>query len=467
MEAKMTNDQLERLSAFVEARLGLYFPPARWPDLERGIAAAAKLLGMGGDTAVCAERLMSVPPDADQLDMLAGCLTVGETYFFREGGSFEALTGHILPQLLAERRGRDRRLRIWSAACCTGEEPYSIAIALRRSIPGIRDWDVTILGTDVNPHFLRKAEAGVFGPWSFRDTPGWVKEQYFRPAGDREFAILPEIRRMVRFARLNLAEEVYPSSANDTHAMDVIFCRNVLMYFAASGAERVIRRLSRAQAAGGWLIVSPAELTHVPAGSYVPVNVRGAIVYRKLAATHERDRAAEGIATPAPPATTVAREATTPSVMPPDRGPHDDRRPRGDHERTAELRRMARAFANQGDLAHALECCERCIAIDKLDAACHYLRGIVLQEQGAESEAVVALRTALYVDPGFAVAHVALGHIARRRGMDDEVKKHFTNALRLLRGYRKDEIVPESEGIAAGRFAEIIESLLAGSETSA
>src|SRR5438093_4761124 len=118
---------LARLSDSLAARVGLYFPEQRWSDLARGIASAAAELGFR-DAASCAEWSVSAPLNETQVEVLAGHLTVGETYFFRDKKIFAALEQRVLPELIAARRGKEQRLRIWSAGCCTGEEPYSIAI---------------------------------------------------------------------------------------------------------------------------------------------------------------------------------------------------------------------------------------------------------------------------------------------------------------------------------------------------
>ena len=271
---------LERLSAFVTDHLGLHFPEERWPDLQRGIHSAACEFGYGNDEE-CIRWLMSAPLSKAQIEVLAGSLTVGETYFFRERRTFDALEQCVLPELIRARRDGERRLRLWSAACCTGEEAYSLAILLRRILPDLRDWNITILATDVNPRFLHKAALGVFGEWSFRDTPDWLKGAFFTATGANQYAILPEIRRMVRFEHLNLAQDVYPSLLNDTNAMDVILCRNVIMYFAPQRANAVIAALHRCLLPGGWLVLSATEISPALAAEFVPVRLDNAIFYRK------------------------------------------------------------------------------------------------------------------------------------------------------------------------------------------
>jgi len=200
---------LSQLSEFVATQTGLYFPQERWGDLERGIAAAAPDFNFS-DRESCARWLLSAPLTRHMNEVLASHLSVGETYFFREKQSLGIFEEHILPMLLQSRRHNERRLRIWSAGCSTGEEAYSIAILLDRLIPDLKDWNVTILATDFNPKFLRKAVQGVYGEWSFRDAPVWLRERYFNKSRDGRFEIHPRIRKMVTFSYLNFAEDIYP-----------------------------------------------------------------------------------------------------------------------------------------------------------------------------------------------------------------------------------------------------------------
>ena len=196
-----------------------------------------------------------------QIETLARQLTVGETYFFRDKKSFELIEGKILPDLIQKRREADRYLWIWSAGCATGEEPYSIAMLLSRLIPDIEDWNITVLATDINASFLQKAAKGIYGEWSFRDVPSGVKEVFFKKAGKDLFELLPEVRTAVTFTYLNLSEDAYPSLTNNTNGMDVILCRNVLMYFTEKSQREVVGKLYRCLVKGGWLMVSPAEIS--------------------------------------------------------------------------------------------------------------------------------------------------------------------------------------------------------------
>ena len=158
-----------RLSELIAARTGLHFPPERHADLQRAVVAAAPEFGFTNDRA-CAEWLLSARLSSADLRTLATHLTIGETYFFRERPSFNAIANEVLPVLTHRRRAGNKRLRIWSAACSTGEEAYSLAILVQQTLPDWQDWNINILATDINPMFLRKAEAGIYGEWSFRES---------------------------------------------------------------------------------------------------------------------------------------------------------------------------------------------------------------------------------------------------------------------------------------------------------
>ena len=228
LESRDDETQWARLSGLIAEQMGLHFPHERLVDLQRGLAGAAEDFGFD-DIAACADWLLSTPLNKAQLQVLATHLTIGETYFFRDKKSFDVLASSVFPALIHARRGRERRLRLWSAACCSGEEAYSLAILLHQVLPDLADWHVTILATDINPVFLRKAVAGSYGEWSFRDTAAGFKERYFTRTEDRRYTIRPEIQKLVTFEHVNLVEDVYPSLATDTNARDIIFCRNVLM----------------------------------------------------------------------------------------------------------------------------------------------------------------------------------------------------------------------------------------------
>ena len=502
-------DLLARLNTFVATRMGLNFPGQRQADLERGIRNAATEFGFEA-AEPCARWLLSAPLSSRQIEVLAGYLTVGETYFFRDRRIFEVMESHILPSILKAHQNGERQLRVWCAGCCTGEEPYSIAILLSRML-NLTEWNVTILGTDINPRFLRKASEGVYSSWSFRDTPGWVKEGYFQTTPEGRFEVVDRIRRMVSFSFLNLAEDVYPALGTGTNAMDLIFCRNVLMYFSAEAARAAAKRFHRCLVEGGWLMVSPTEASHALFHEFSLSHLPGAILYRKdgtrrpghdpgfqteptdapgLPPVRAPRHRSAAVPVSKPPMSTAppARPSTKPPVREtarPQAGPYEqalalygsgryaeaadalvewlarDTDGRGDMAPNGQATTLlARACANQGKLAEALTWCDRALAGDKLDPGHHYLRAAVLQGQDMLEAAAASLRHALYLDPAFTMAYFAMGNVMLRQGRTVESRRYFENVLELLADCDQEAMVPESEGLTAGRLGEIATSTI-------
>lgn len=469
-----------RVSERIAEAMGLHFPEGRWADLRRGLDRAAGEFGRA-DGAALAEWLLAADLSAGQLRSLASYLTVGETYFLRERKTFEALAQHVLPPLLAAKRQRERRLRIWSAGCCTGEEAYSISILLQQIIPDLADWHVSILATDINESFLQKASTGVYGDWSFRDTPPDFKDRYFHRQPDGRYAILPEIKQRVHFASLNLVEDVFPSLTTDTNAMDLIFCRNVLMYFTQAQAVKVIANFRRSLVDNGWLMVSPTEASQALFPDFRTSNYPGVILYQN-AKPQARPVSTWTWSPPEPPPVPwiPTEPISTPAPKAPETPPPSPQSLAAQHYENGnyacavetllhsstppgtarDYSILAHSLANLGQLGPALEWCDRWLASDKLDASAHYLRAVTLQELDRHEDARLALQRAIYLQPALILAHFALGNLTRSRGRHTEAEKHFSNALNLLGAHPADAVLPESDGLTAGRLTEIITSLL-------
>jgi chemotaxis protein methyltransferase CheR len=452
---------LTEASGLVAERMGLHFPEERWPDLARGLRAAGQELGFAYPDA-CLGWLKTRELTIRQVETLASHLTVGETYFFRDPESFQALEQEILPPLVARRLESGRTLRLWSAGCCTGEEAYSLAITCTRALPDLRAWNVSILATDINPKFLAKAETGVYSEWSFRGAPGWLRERFFSAVPDKKFAIEPTIKGLVHFGYLNLAEDAYPSLHNQTNAMDAIFCRNVLMYFTPDHQRRVVASLHRCLVDGGCLLVNPAEASASLFPMFAMEKFGGVILFRKTSRPARAESwprpvsPAPAPAVPEPAPTFFVAPAPPVSVAPVAPAPPVA-------SVTAPAREdplvLARSYANQGRLDEALAACRDAIAAERSNPTAHFLYATICQELGRLDEAVVALGKALYLDQDFILAHHALGDLYRRLGKHKQSRRHHAVAFDLLSARSRDEIVPESDGMTCGRLVESVRAM--------
>ncbi|MDD2853047.1 MAG: chemotaxis protein CheR [Desulfuromonadaceae bacterium] len=500
MKNLLADSDLEKLSAHISEQMGLFFPPSKWKTLEQSFCTAARDLGFK-DVLECVEKFTSPPPSKELIESMACYLTIGETYFLREVRCFEILEQQIIPEIIKNRQEGKRRLRIWSAGCATGEEPYSIAIMLHRMRDTLIDWDVSILATDINPHALRKSHEGIYSDWSFRTSPAWFKQNFFRQTGDKRYEVLPHIKEMVTFSNINLVEGCYPTLVTNTNAIDVIFCRNVLMYFTPQLAAKVVERFKLCLLDGGWLVVSPCETSNTFLAGFDLVSFPDATLYRKRTGeTLKRGKSepekgknvspilrfpvsGELPASPVQEVAPIPRFTVSPiqanSTVPEanlyqqaltlyEQGAYREAaemvavqlvQNQGD---TDALALLCRIYANEGKLVEALEVSDRALAADKLSAGLHYLRAVILQEQGMDDEAVASLKKALYLDQDLVLAHFTLGNLEQRKGMIKESQRYFNNALSLLDRYRPEEVIPESDGIFAGRLKEIIMATTVG-----
>jgi chemotaxis protein methyltransferase CheR len=428
---------MEEFSTFVAQRIGLYFPRERWPDLSRAMAAITRDMDSGTGPVAGIRALMRGTQTRDEAELLARHLSVGETYFFREPAVFDALEREVLPMLIAARRKTGKRLRIWSAGCCTGEELYSMTILLDRTIPDLADWQLTLLGTDINPRFLAKATLGVYRDWSFRNAPAWIRQRYFQAAEPGSHTIAPTLRGKAAFDYLNLATDTYPGHTGEASAMDIVLCRNVLMYFEPSLARQVIDKLHRSLAADGWLVVSPAEAGCHAFPQFERMRYPDASLYRK--------RAAIAQATP-----DIAPAGRAPDRAAPSMSPSPPSSPSMPAEQdAAAMARLARRCADQGLLDEADRLCRAAIAADKCNPALRYLHATVLEEQGRFDAAMEALHRALYLDPSFVLAHFTLGSLYRRQRKDAEAERHFAHTVELLDRLAPGDVLTASDGIGA------------------
>lgn len=480
-----------RFSKLVEDRCGLHFPEKRRAELDLGVRQAFA-------ASTCADldeyyRLLQDPNDsAVEMDRLINALTISETHFFRDAGQFDALYNHVLPQIIKRRRVV-RTLRIWSAGCASGEEPYSIAMMLRELLPDVDEWAITILGTDVNTEALDRARRAIYNDWAFREERAKQRRlRYFRAQGNR-YELIPQVRRMVTFARLNLAEDNYPTYETNTALMDLILCRNVTIYFTESVIRRVVERLHEALVDGGWLVVGHSETSLTTYRRFQARNFPNAILYQRTGqpttlpldwdwltapSTKEGKDLDTLVPTPAPVPAPVDIQPTSPvgtgrCIRPLeesdpleraqellDYGHSEEARDvllelinlRPNHAPTCAL--LGRAYANLGCWSDAEHWCRQAGRLDPLALEAYYTLALVLQHQGQLDQAIDAMKKVVYIDRNDVLGHFGLANLYRTKGQLPQAQKSLDNARRLLEARAAEELISGSGGITAGRLRE-------------
>jgi chemotaxis protein methyltransferase CheR len=373
------------------------------------------------DYASAGELLQSFKPaeHARWLYELVEHLTVGETYFLRDPAQIAALRETILPDVLA-RCSDERRLRIWSAGCSTGEEPYTLAMLLTEQ--GVDpEWDLQLIGTDVNRDSLRIARAGHYAAWSFRATPDETRARYFEPV-DQGWRVIEPIRRMARFAWMNLGAEAL---LQPTTELDLIVCRNVTIYFDNEASQRLYRALVRALAPGGWLMLGPSDPMPAQREGLERVEVNDTVLWRRATAVrHARPKPVHKAARPA--TSTLERQPVTPLEPLPDNGL---------------LATIVRApTAGHGDA--------------DLEA------GLLALESGSSDTAVEWLRRAAFRDPASAVCQFALARGYLDLGDVSHARATLLHTRRLLAPLLAEDVVPGTDELGVDTLRQTIQSYL-------
>ncbi|MEX0729076.1 MAG: CheR family methyltransferase, partial [Planctomycetaceae bacterium] len=226
------------------------------------------------------QLLQSGPAGDGELDSLIEDLTIGETFFFRHTDLFAALERTILPDAI-DRNKHHRRLRIWSAGSSIGAEAYTISILLRRHFAEeLRDWEISIVGTDINRSFLFRAAQAQFEEWTLRGVSEDTRRACFTQC-DNVWTLRPEFKSGVSFAYHNLARHPFPSMLHNLFAFDVILFRNVMIYFGQDALTSIIANMQRCLIDGGWLLVGHSEHNQELFREFRTVNFDGAIAYQR------------------------------------------------------------------------------------------------------------------------------------------------------------------------------------------
>ncbi|MCU1234661.1 MAG: Chemotaxis protein methyltransferase [Candidatus Solibacter sp.] len=384
------------------------------------------------------------------MDAIIADLTIGETYFFRDREQFDAIRDVVIPEIL-ERKQSSKRLRIWSAGCANGSEPYSLAILLARELGHRLDgWHVSIFATDINRQSLAEAQAGRFQEWALRSTLDTVRQECFAAEG-RGWVIHPEYKEWITFEHMNLVEHQFPTPRQPVSHFDLILCRNVMIYFAPDVIHRLIRQFHESLTDGGWFVAGVAEHNMQTFSCFDTVGVTGATVYRKSKEAFPKtgtSKAAEppGLLTKAaaaslPQPILCARAARNEGFAPPEiRPPTID-----------ELRR----FADRGDWDSAIPCCNRLLAQDGLNPVVHFYHAMLLEQTGQGVGVKRSLRRAVYLDRNFLLAHYYLG-LALAKGSQPRPAAHsLENVLKLAAGLRDEQAVEYGDGLTVAGLKQL------------
>jgi chemotaxis protein methyltransferase CheR len=486
---------VERFRAALGRRLGLLFDETRRGLLAEVLRRRLDQVRMPAELYV---RNLDIAAGPAECAALARELTVGETYFFRNREQFRALAEIALPERMRANMAA-RTLRLLSAGCASGEEAYSLAIVLREA--GVTaGWDSSVRAVDINPAALEKAAGARYSSWALRETSAETRDRWFQAAG-RDLLLDPVIRDAVRFDERNLAAD--DGELWRPRSLDIVFCRNVVMYFAPEQARALIARIAAALQPGGYLFLGHAETLRGLSDDFHLRHTHGTFYYQRKgdarqAALPARASPGRFAASCDPPAAAVGdgwvdviREASArvavlasgsaasqkraaPSSAPDLVGVLDLLRRERFAEALALLRSLSRGgpqdpdmllleatlLANSRLLPAAEETCLRLLAVDELNAAAHYVLALCRESAGDLSGSAEQDRVAAYLDPGFAMPWLHLGLLARRAGDRAGGQRELTHALVLLKREDASRLLLFGGGFSRDALLGLCESAL-------
>ncbi|MCU0544590.1 MAG: tetratricopeptide repeat protein [Oscillatoriaceae cyanobacterium Prado104] len=281
------NDALTHLFVhLISSRIGLQVRPQDRTALSQKILTRMKAIKLAFPEKYYQLLAAQTLESQNEWRQLVLLLTTNESYFMRDKGQFSLLEKVILPELidrkikLKKTLGIQPTLRIWSAGCSTGEEPYSLAILLKQLISDWSEWKILVLGSDINEAALEKAKRGVYSDWSFRLVEAQVQSRYFKQQKN-EWEIDIKLRNSVEFKSVNLVSDNFPNIYNDIYNMDLIVCRNVFVYFEAKYIALTLKKFAQTLKSGGYLMTGHAELHGQIANEFKPKIFPESVIYQR------------------------------------------------------------------------------------------------------------------------------------------------------------------------------------------
>jgi chemotaxis protein methyltransferase CheR len=459
MKLSLTKEQFDTLRTLLSDVAGLVFDDTRRESMAYSIAERLRDTGVR-DVPSYLERLT----DPVERQRLVDEVTIQETHFFRNPPQVRALRQHVLPELLKHAEKNGRRLRIWSAGCSTGEEPYSVAMLLRELLPSTDGWDVKVLATDVSQRALVAARAGRYGARAVMNATPDELARFFVAHPDDTYEVRPEVRELVEIRHHNLVTEPVPFPSNER--IDLVLCRNVTIYFSRDTTIELMKRLHACLRDGGYLFLGHSETLWQVSEDFRLVSLgsgeSAAFVYRRLdTVTPERravlpDRRTGEDPKPAerrvkPRRAEKLAERLSKPVLP--------AKPRPKPPSADDLVADTRAALAKGRYDEAADLAEKAVAVEPLRGEAFYLRGLALVDLGDDERALVELRKAVYLEPEMGFAHFLLAGVLDRLGDRSASAREYAAAADTLGLAPGDATAEELGGRSVRELAQLCRQL--------
>ncbi len=385
-----------------------------------------------------------------EFNTLMDILTIQESFFFRHNAQFNALRHFCLPRIMKKKNPKNSRINIWSAGCANGEEAYSIAMLIRDLIPENPETKVRIHGTDISLQAISKAKEGIYTERAIRGLDARYLNRYFSKQ-ENGYVLSPEIKGMVDFAHLNLSEDPFPTASMPL--WDIIFCRNVIIYFTADHSRKLMKNFYDTLADGGFLFAGFSETMRYLNEDFVPIQVEDAFIYQKPSPGQEAAAPPSLLpksALPRSPKKPAALSMPTPRtqigrpVFQKLKAPHipasaekaifpKSKEPLAEQTKTIDspLSRAAR-LADRGETMAAVEILDDIIRQNPLHTQAYFMLAMIYRNAANLDQAAQYLKKVTYLEPGNPLARLHLADIFKETSQKTDAAREYANVISLL-----------------------------------
>jgi chemotaxis protein methyltransferase CheR len=477
IEPDLTDEEFLLFQDFVLQNSGIFIDEPKRDQLRRALLARTTSMNLTGYSDYY-KFLKYNPRGEEEFKELLNLITVSETYFFRDAKHFKTLRNHVLSKIIKRKQAEGNNgIRIWSAGCSTGEEPYSIAITLVESLQPIQIWDIEILASDVSTKALKTAQEGVYSKWSLRSTDRSYIEKYFIQEG-KKFILKDEIKKMVNFEYFNLIKEPFPLSKMGDY-WDIIFCKNVTIYFKTESTKRVISNFYKSLQKEGYLFIGASESLYHISNEFELLEIDGNFIYQKPAKkvierVEEPKVAIEKIVVPhkirkRPKKVDVLKKEVE-KIKQKAKIPSQDEKIQELYknaqyyfeedmfekalfelmkiieftdEHAEAFLMLADIYANKEQFDDAERECRKALQLNSLLSPAHFLLGIILNKKGKKEEAIKEFKKTIYLDPNLPLAYLNLANIYYE---NKEYQKATTQYKATIDVLKKNKDIPDKIG---------------------
>ena len=457
--AEFRDDDFTLFQNLISQETGIYFSHDRKQHLQ--MALDERLVkGDYGSYRDYYHFIQSHPHREAEVRHLITLITVGETSFFRNAPHFEALRNLVLPEIIERKRKSRKIIRIWSAGCSRGSEPYSIAMALQETLPSPQDWSISIFATDINHHVLDFAQKGVYTLRDLSNVPEEYIQRYFHKS-DQHYQVVDQIKKHVKFSYHNLAKSSFRSP--EVESLDIVFCRNVTIYFDLQTTKRIVEQFYDCLSDGGYLFIGHAETLWQITDKYELIECPQTYIYKKTKERIKTKNSSLLVSMPGTLSDPIRPKLPVPNV-PEKKGRiledvvHE--KPSSAHPQVKDCLAQATALANQAQYEEAIKQLGMALKEDSLCLEAYYLLGVLYYNAGLFDQAIAQFKKVVYIDPGVALSYFNLGNIYLHQKKINKAKKEFENVVKFLEKRQPEEIVEFSDDFTSDYLLRACESNL-------